>query len=111
MPDHADTPVARPASRLAARLLADGFFFEPLGRPQGLGDRRLHRVELVVAGHLLGQRSAAVILEDDEVSDQRKKASQSADAFQHHLQLRHMRIGQFLAADRAPGLEPFPPAG
>ena len=33
------------------------------------------------------------------------------DALDHHLQLRQMRIGQALARDGAPGLEPLAPGG
>ena len=62
MPDYADAPVARRTARFAARLVTVCLVFDPgvlrshlaqFGRPQGLGDRHLHRMELVVAGHLL----------------------------------------------------------
>ena len=69
VPDHTDPPVARCTARLSARLLA-GFFFAALGSAQGLGDRHLDRMKLMVAGHLLDQRSASVILEHDEIPDQ-----------------------------------------
>ena len=103
MPDHANAPVARRATGLSARLLEDGSFFAPLvrltqlGRPQGLGDRHLNRVKLMVTRHLLDQRAAAVILEDDEIPDQRKESPGFADAFEQHLELREAHIGQCFA--------------
>ena len=101
MPDHTDAPV----TWCTARLVAVGFFFEPLCRLT-----QLSRVKLVVTRHLLDECIAAVILEDDEVAQECEEAARGADAFQHHLQLGHMRIGQRLSGDRAPGLEPFPPS-
>ena len=79
--------------------MADGFFFEPLcrltqlGRAQGLSDRHLNRMKLVVARHLLDQRSAPVILKNDEVADQSQEPLGHTDALRHHLQLGQMRIG------------------
>ena len=80
-----------------------------LGRPQGLVHRDAHRVELVIPRHLLDQRAAAVVLEHDEVADERENPPRLEDALQHHLELRHMRVGQRLPRDGAPGLEPLPP--
>ena len=120
VPDHADAPVARCTARLSTGLVTVCRARKPgalrdcplqLGRPQGLGDRHLDRMKLVVAGHLLDQRTAAVILEDEEVAQEREEAARRADAFQHHLQLGQVRIGQPVARDGAPGLEPFPPGG
>ena len=68
-------------------------------------------MELVIARHLLDQRPAAVVVEDDEIADQGQEPRGRADALQHHLQLGHVRVGQGLAADGAPGLEPLPPRG
>ena len=65
----------------------------------------------MITGHLLGERAAPVVLEDDEVADEREEPCRCAGAFQHHLQLRHGGIGQPLARDRAPRLEPLPPGG
>ena len=117
VPDDADSPVARRSSRLAARLVAPGRLARrvrpplQLRRAQRLGDRGLHRVELVVAGHLLGERTAAVVLEHDEVADQGQEPAGRTDALDQHLELRHVRVGQRLAADRAPRLEPLPAGG
>ena len=117
MPDDADPPVARFAARLsagfvAARRLGHACRF-PLQRrgAQGFRHRRLHGVELVVAGHLLDQRAAAVVLEHDEVAEQRQQAARFADALDQYLQLRQVRVGQRLTRDRAPRLEPLPPGG
>ena len=80
-------------------------------RPQGFCDGGLDGVELVVPGHLLDQRAAAVVLEHDEVADQRRQSARSADAFEQHPELRQARLGQRLARDRAPALEPLPACG
>ena len=80
-------------------------------RPQGLADRNPHGVELVIAGHLLDQRPAAVVLEYDEVADERGKPVRRTDALEHHLELGHVRVRQGLARDRPPRLEPLPPGG
>ena len=75
VPDDADAPITRRASRLptglvAAARLANQVDLPPQpGRAQRFLDCGLHRVELVVARHLLGKRSAAVVLEHDEVAD------------------------------------------
>ena len=66
-------------------------------------------MELVVAGHLLDQRAAAVVLEHDEVADQRQQPAPVEDTFQQHLKLRQARVGQRLARDGAPRLEPLLP--
>ena len=52
---------------------------------------------------------AAVVLEHDEVADQVEEALLVAKALDHDLQLGQMRVGQRLARDGAPGLEPLPP--
>ena len=112
MPDHADAPVARLAARLRARLVAPDrsatrSAARPLGRAQRLLHRHVHRVELVVAGHLLDERAAARVLEHDEVAHQVEEAPLVEHALEQHLQLRQVRVGQRLARDRAPGLEPL----
>ena len=57
MPDHADAPVARRTARLSARLVTVYLVFDPgvlrshlaqFGRPQGLGDRHLDGMELML---------------------------------------------------------------
>ena len=68
-------------------------------------------MELVVTRHLLDERTAAVVLEHDEVADERQEPARLKDPFEHDLQLRHVWIGQGLAGDRPPGLEPLPAGG
>ena len=80
-------------------------------RPQGLADRDPHGVELVIAGHLLDQRPAAVVLKHDEIADERGKPVRRTDALEHHLKLEHARVGRGLARDSAPRLEPLPAGG
>ena len=113
VPDHADTPVSRIASRLTAGLVASGFLAEnrgPLqfGRPQSLSNGRANGVELMIPRHLLDQRPAAVIFEHDEVANQRQEPVRVAHTRKHDLQLGQVRLSQNLSRNRAPGLEPLP---
>ena len=114
VPDDADAAVARRTARLPPGRVAVGPLawrvHVPLhpSRAQRLGDRGLHRVELVVARHLLGERAAAVVLEHDEVPDQGQQPGRRADALDQDLQLRQRRVGERLARDRPPRLEPLP---
>ena len=109
VPDDADAAVAGLAAGEAARLVASpdvaGLALE-LRCAQRLGDGGLDGVELVVARHLFRERPA-VVLEHDEVAQQGEETSPVADARQHHLQLGCARVGQGLAGDRPPGLEPL----
>ena len=111
MPDDADAAIAWIAARPTTGLVAPSGF----GCPQQLRGTESFRhsyadgVELVVAGHLLGQR-AAVVLEHDEVAQQGEEAAGFEDALQHHLQFSHVRVGKRLPGDGAPGLEPLPAA-
>ena len=102
MPNHADTAITRRTSRLPTGLVAAARIahsnaspLEP-SRPQRLGDRGLHRVELVVASHLLGERTAAVVLKHDEVADKSQQTARSADALDEDLQLGQLRVSQRL---------------
>ena len=94
VPDHAHATVARLAARLLAGLIATRGLRDPiaravqLGRAQRLAHRHLHRMELVVAGHLLRDAAAAVVLVDDEVAHQIEEALRGTEPFDHHLQLR-----------------------
>ena len=114
MPDDADAPIARLAARPPARFVAAARFAQPDAPPpqprraQRFGDRGLHGVELVVAGHLLGERAAAVVLEHDEAADQRQEAARLEHAFDQHLQLRQEHRRQPFAVDGPPRLEPLP---
>ena len=113
VPDHADPTVTGFSTRHPARFIMTFPHFGnlltlKLGRAQGLVHRDAHRVELVIPRHLLDQRAAAVVLEHDEVADEREEPPRLEDALQHHLELGHMRVGQRLPGDGAPGLEPLP---
>ena len=84
---------------VGALLLGEHPRFGPqLDGAQRFGDGELHRVELVIAGHLLDQRAAAVVLEHDEVPDELQEPLRQADALQQHLQLRHAQVRQRLAS-------------
>ena len=96
VPDDADAPVAglaaRPVARLvAAQRLRDAIAGRRLRRAQRLLDRHVHRVELVVARHLLGELAAARVLEHDEVADEIEEAALLEHAFEHDLQLGQRR--------------------
>ena len=67
-------------------------------------------MELVVAGHLLGQR-AAIVLVDDEIPDQEEQPFGFTDSGKHHLKLRDVIVNRILTGDRSPGLEPLPAGG
>ena len=82
-----------------------------LRRPEGLVHRNPDGVELVIACHLLGEGVAAVVIENDEVADEREKAVGLKNTLQHHLKLGHARVCQSLTGDGAPGLEPLPAGG
>ena len=116
VPNHAHAPVTGLASRLATRLVASLALGHSIGRAaqlrgaQRLTHRHLNCVELVVACHLLGD-AAAVVLEHDEVAQQVEEAPRRAQSLDHHLELRQVRVGQRLARDGPPGLEPLAPGG
>ncbi len=76
--------------------------------PQRLAHRHLHRVKLVVARHLLDEAPAAVVLEHEEVADEIEKSARREDPIDHHLHRGQVRVGQPVAGDRAPRLEPLP---
>jgi len=115
VPDDADAPVPRLAAGFFPRLVA-AFSLggttrrEPCGA-QRLGDGHPHRVKLVIARRLLRQGPAPIVLEDDEVAEEIEQPALLENALEHDLQLRQMGIGELLARDRAPGLEPLPPGG
>ena len=117
VPDHPDAPVTRLAAGLPAGLVASPGLGHPvglaaqLGGPQRLAHCHPHRVELVVACHLLREPATAFVLEDDEVAHEVEEALWREDALAHYLQLRQMRIGEALARDGAPGLEPLASGG
>ena len=64
-------------------------------------------VKLMVAGHLLLQRPAAVVIEDDEVAYECQETTSIKHAFEHHLEFGQKPVGRFLPGNRAPRLEPL----
>ena len=68
-----------------------------------------HRVELVITRHLLFQRAAAVVIENDKVAYERKETVLFEHALQHHLELGQVLVGQRLPGNRAPWFEPLLP--
>ena len=76
-------------------------------RAQRLLQSQMHRVKLVIAGHLLGEHSTAHVFEHDKVADQIEEAALLKNAFEYNLQLGQTRHC-FLPGDRPPRLEPLP---
>ena len=114
MPDHADAPVARLAAGLRPpRTACSSQRSPPSARPPAASPHRhVHRVELVVARHLLDERcrrpSSSKTMKSRSRS--RKRRFSNTPSMQH-LQLGQVRIGQALARDRPPGHEPLAPGG
>ena len=118
VPDDTDTPVTRCSARFQARFVASLFLARHLlrhlpqfGSAKGFAHGGPDCVKLVIPRHLLGEMAAAVVLEDDEIPDQRKEPLFLEHALDQHLEFRIEHRGQFLAADRSPGLEPFSSGG
>jgi hypothetical protein len=112
VPDDSHAPVPRlaappPAGLEPARILV---LLDPTdpGGPQRLLHRDVHRMELVVARHLLRER-AAQVLEHDEVPHQVEEPALLEHALEHHLQLGQPRGGILAPGHGAPGLEPLTP--
>src|SRR6266542_5236783 len=66
-------------------------------------------MELVITGHLLNEPPASRVFEHNEVAQKIEESPLLEYAFDHHLKLSHLGVGQRFARDRPPGLEPFPP--
>ena len=117
VPDDTDAAVAGFPARLWPCLIAapalyhTPVFLLQLGGPECLANRDADGVELVIAGYLLDQRAAAVVLEDDEVAEEGEEEPRREDALQHYLQLGHTPVGQGLAGYGAPGFEPLAACG
>ena len=75
--------------------------------PEGFLHGGLDGVELVVAGQLLYQLPAAVVVEDGEVLDEVEEPGGVAGPFEHYLQLRRLGSIGFFALHGPPGLEPL----
>ena len=111
VPYDADAAVARLAARPAIGICGPARGVLKRSSPQRLVHRGLNGVELVVAGDLLVEPAAAVVLEHDEVPHQVEEPPPIAHTLKQHLKLRQVLVGDFLAADGTPRLEPFPPCG
>ena len=120
VPDDADAPVAGLAgpAGLGTVHQVDAAHVAELRRlragragAQGLLDRRVDRVVLMVAGHLLDQHAVAGVLEDDEGADEIEEAAPVEDALDDDLELAEPVVGQCRAVDGAPGHEPFAVGG
>ena len=79
--------------------------------PEGLFDGGLDGVKLVVAGHLLDELAAPVVVEDDEVPEQGQEVALTADSFQHRLEFGEVGGARLLVVHGLPGLEPLLPCG
>ena len=71
-------------------------------------DRNVDRVKLMVSRHLLRNRSAAEIFEDDEITKEIEKAPLVEHPLDHDLEFRKVIFSKRLARDRAPRLKPLP---
>ena len=111
VPDDSDAPVARLATRPATGIGGPARGLLERRSPQRLVHRGLNGVELVVASDLLVEPAAAVILEHDEVPHQVEEPSLVAHTLKQHLKLGQVLVGEVLATDGAPGLEPLPSGG
>ena len=95
VPDDAHASIARFTARLApspvpSRCVRD----VPLGESR-CAQRFFHRsidgVELVIAGHLLDELAAALVLEDNEITQKVEKTAPLKNAIEQHLELRNRR--------------------
>ena len=89
---HAHTAVAGLATGFAARLVAPFQLGDPvpggsLRCPQGLLDRRINGVILVIPRQDLRNLPATRIVERDEVAHEIEEAAPLEDSLQHHLEL------------------------
>ena len=88
-------------------LLGLGGFALERCRPERLLDGSMDSVELVVAGHLLDQLSAAVVVEDDEVPNKGEEPFWGTGSLEHDLEFRGWSFTRFFALHGSPGLEPL----
>ena len=112
VPDYADALVAGRAAGLRFRAIGAARFaharcISRVDGAQGFAQRDVDGVELVVAGQLLDQQAAAVVLEDLEVAHEIEKAAAVGHPLQDDLQFGQGGRGQVFAVDGAPGHEAF----
>ena len=97
----------RSAGTGSSCLLRLGGFALERCRPERLLDGGMDSVDLVVAGHLLDQLSAAVVVEDDEVPNKREEPFWGTGSLEHDLEFRGWSFTRFFALHGPPGLEPL----
>ena len=107
VPDDTDAAVAKAAGLIGPSLLTDVRIRTQPGRSQRLGDRSTHGVELVVTSHLLHKHATAIVLEDNEVAQQREQPLRCADLCQQYTQLRYGASLEAFIRDHTPRLEPL----
>ncbi len=73
-------------------------------RAQCFFHRHLHGMELVVSGHLLDHRSAAIILEDDEIPDHGEEGFRRKQPLGKRLELWGGGLDVGVHPQDAPGL-------
>ena len=79
MPHHANPTIACFTAWLMSRLVVtEGFcsavLYRMPGCPQRFLDSHIHRVELMIASHLLDELAMALVFEDNEMSHQIEKS-------------------------------------
>ncbi len=105
VPDDPDSPVPG-ISPVPSVALGRGSSLE-LGGPEGLLDRGLDGVELVISGHFLDEFPATVVIEYDEISEQRQEVGAVAHPFQHDWELGEVGGAWGIVVHGLPGLEPL----
>ena len=104
----AGRPPPRPASGSRSRRPWPSPPPRPPPATPGASPRpRVHGVELVIAGHLLGGLGPFRLLEDDEVADEVEEAALLEHPLEDDLKLRHPGRRELLPRDRPPRHEPF----
>ena len=114
MPHHTHPPIAWFATWLMPRFimtpgLGGSMFCRMTGCPQGFLNRYIHRMELMVARHLLDELALSLVFEGNEMPHQIQESPFFKDSFQHHLQLGHCGGRVLNPCNGSPGLKPFLP--
>ncbi len=74
---------------------------------QRLLQRDVHRMEMMIPRHFLGELATPIILKDDEVPNQIEEPALLEDTLNRHLQLGNTGVRRFITRNRPPRLEPF----
>jgi hypothetical protein len=90
MPHYTDSSIPQFASYLVARhvvpkWIPGSVICRTVGSSQRFFNRYIHRVELMVARHLLGELSMALVFEDNEMPHEVEEPSFFEDTFQDNL--------------------------